>query len=149
MSGTFSMNGGSDNLKLSARCGLSPKARQIRLTADWDMPVAAAIERVDQWVAPSERSFQGLHNHNFDVVVGDRSRCPRARLVMEALQTVLSEARPPLGHRVTAEAKPACDLGITSSARTSQHDPATPSQRPGSLDGAPIVPACRARCRSR
>jgi hypothetical protein len=27
------------------------KARQIRLTADWDMPVAFAIERVDQWVA--------------------------------------------------------------------------------------------------
>jgi len=30
---------------------LSPNARQIRLTAVWLMPVAAAIERVDQCVA--------------------------------------------------------------------------------------------------
>jgi len=28
--------------------GLRPKARQIRLIADWDMPVVLAIERVDQ-----------------------------------------------------------------------------------------------------
>jgi hypothetical protein len=30
---------------------LSPNARQIRLTADWLIPVATAIERVDQCVA--------------------------------------------------------------------------------------------------
>jgi hypothetical protein len=48
------MNWGSgDSLKLSTRWGLSPKLRQIRLTALWDMPAALAIERVDQWVASS------------------------------------------------------------------------------------------------
>jgi hypothetical protein len=41
----------SDNLTDSRRCGLSPAVRQIRLIADCDMPVAAAIERVDQRVA--------------------------------------------------------------------------------------------------
>ena len=52
MSRTLSMNSGSgDSLKVSVRCGLSPNARQIRLIADWDMPVAAAIDRVDQCVA--------------------------------------------------------------------------------------------------
>ena len=30
---------------------MSPKRRQIRLTADWDIPDVLAIERVDQWVA--------------------------------------------------------------------------------------------------
>jgi hypothetical protein len=49
MSRTLSTNSGSDDsLKVSVRCGLSPNARQIRLTADWLIPVAAAIERVDQ-----------------------------------------------------------------------------------------------------
>ncbi len=52
MSRTLSMNCGSgESLKLSVKCGLSPKARQIRLIADWDMPVAFASERVDQCVA--------------------------------------------------------------------------------------------------
>src|ERR1700722_12421748 len=52
---------------------------------------------------------------------------------MKALQTVLSEARPPLGHRVAVDAEPACHLGITSSARTSQHDPATHGKCLGAL----------------
>ena len=54
MSRTFSMKSGSGlSLKESTRWGFSPKARQIRETADWLMPVALAIERVDQCVASS------------------------------------------------------------------------------------------------
>jgi hypothetical protein len=49
MSRTFSMNCGSgESLNVSVWCGFRPKARQIRLIALWLMPVAAAIERVDQ-----------------------------------------------------------------------------------------------------
>jgi hypothetical protein len=52
MSRTFSMNCGSvESLKVSTRCGLSAKARQIRLMADCDMPRWRARLRVDQWVA--------------------------------------------------------------------------------------------------
>ena len=48
------MNCGSvDSFQVSTTCGLSPNARQIRETADWDMPVAAAIDRVDQCVSSS------------------------------------------------------------------------------------------------
>jgi len=48
MSRTFSTKSGSgESLKVSTRCGFSPNARQIRLTADWLIPVAWAIERVD------------------------------------------------------------------------------------------------------
>ena len=36
------------SLKVSTRWGFRPKARQIRETADWLIPVALAIERVDQ-----------------------------------------------------------------------------------------------------
>jgi len=31
--------------------GWSPNARQIRLIDVWDIPVALALDRVDQWVA--------------------------------------------------------------------------------------------------
>ena len=39
------------SLNVSARCGWSPNARQIRCTADCVSPTSAAIERVDQCVA--------------------------------------------------------------------------------------------------
>ncbi|AIR98087.1 hypothetical protein SGLAU_10400 [Streptomyces glaucescens] len=46
------MNSGSvDSLNVCDRCGASANARQIREIADCDMPVAAAIDLVDQWVA--------------------------------------------------------------------------------------------------
>jgi hypothetical protein len=52
MSLTLSMNCGSgDSLNASVWCGFSPNAHQILLTADWLIPVAAAIDRVDQCVA--------------------------------------------------------------------------------------------------
>jgi class 3 adenylate cyclase len=40
-----------ESLNVSLNCGFNPNARQIRLTADCDIPVALAIERVDQCVA--------------------------------------------------------------------------------------------------
>jgi hypothetical protein len=46
------MNWGSaDSFQVWTRCGLSPNARQIREIAVWLIPVARAMERVDQWVA--------------------------------------------------------------------------------------------------
>lgn len=43
------MNIGSvDSFHVSTRCGLRPKALQIREIAVWDILVAAAIDRVDQ-----------------------------------------------------------------------------------------------------
>jgi hypothetical protein len=43
------MNCGSvDSFQVSTKWGLSPDARQIRLIAVCDRPVASAIDRVDQ-----------------------------------------------------------------------------------------------------
>ena len=54
MSRTLSTNSGSvDNLKVSARCGCRPKARQMRCTLEVEMPLLRAIARELQWVAPS------------------------------------------------------------------------------------------------
>jgi len=41
-------------------CGLRPKARQIRETADWDMPADRAIDRVDQCVSPPAGSCSSV-----------------------------------------------------------------------------------------
>ena len=52
MSRTFSTKSGSgESLKVSRRWGLNPKACQIRFTFERLIPVAAAMERIDQWVA--------------------------------------------------------------------------------------------------
>ena len=52
MSCTLSTNSGSvESLNVSLRCGCRPKAAQIRRMVVCDRPVAAAIERIDQWVA--------------------------------------------------------------------------------------------------
>src|SRR4029450_9442678 len=49
---TLSTNIGSvDSFQVWIACGLSPNARQIRDTALCDMPVDAAIDRVDQCVS--------------------------------------------------------------------------------------------------
>jgi hypothetical protein len=44
------------SLKVSVRCGCSPKACQMRTTAVCDKPLASAIRRLLQCVAPSGRS---------------------------------------------------------------------------------------------
>ncbi len=49
-----------DSLKLSARQGCNSNARQIRTMADWDIPVALAMERDDQWVASTGLSSRVL-----------------------------------------------------------------------------------------
>ena len=57
------MNCGSgESLNASVRCGFSPNARQMRLTAVWLIPVAAAIDRVDQWVAFAGLLLERLHD---------------------------------------------------------------------------------------
>ena len=53
MSRTFSINSGSfDSLNVSLRCGWSPNARQICCTVVRPRPLALALPRLLQWVAP-------------------------------------------------------------------------------------------------
>jgi hypothetical protein len=84
MSRTFSMNNGSvDNLKVSSIHGLSPNAFQIRDTVGWDIPVALAIERVDQCVASAGLDVNVLSTTastwSSVTVRGTPERCSSAR----------------------------------------------------------------------
>jgi hypothetical protein len=85
---TLSMNCGSaDNFHVCTRWGLSPKARQIREIAAWLIPVAAAIDRVDQCVSsPGPRFFQRLGDDQLDLLIGDLPRHGGPRVITQALQ---------------------------------------------------------------
>lgn len=55
---TLSTNSRSlDSLKVSVRCGCKPNAFHIRRTVVCDWPAAAAIERIDQWVASAGKGY--------------------------------------------------------------------------------------------
>jgi hypothetical protein len=64
-------------------CGrLSPKVFQIRPMVDLDNPVSAAIEARDHCVASlGAGPFQRGHHQRLDLLVGNRERSARARLV--------------------------------------------------------------------
>jgi hypothetical protein len=71
----------------------------MRLIADWLIPVAAAIERVDQ-----RASFDGLlerlDDQPLDVRIVDRPRFARSRLIVKAVDASTDEPTAPLTHRV-------------------------------------------------
>src|SRR5215207_9907700 len=120
MSRTLSMNCGSgESLNASVWCGLSANARQIRLTADWLIPVAAAIDRVDQCVA-----LAGCSSSVFTIT---RSTC--SSLIVQTVDPAPSKPAPPLTHRVVVTAQIGRDLAARPSLRGRQHDPTAKRQR--------------------
>ena len=99
------------SLNARRRCGLSPNARQIRLTADWLIPVAAAIDRVDQCVAPagcsssvftitrstsSSRIVRGLPGRGSSCKPSKRRRANRPRHLLTVLWLQPNSAGDPL-----------------------------------------------------
>src|SRR3990172_1344481 len=124
------MNCGSgESLNASVRCGLSPKARQMRLTAVWLIPVAAAIERVDQCVA-----LAGCSSSVFTITRSMSSsrierRLARPRLVMQPVQTTLGEPSPPPADRRGIAAQLRRDLPARPTLRRRQDNPAAERER--------------------
>ena len=82
---TLSMNCGSvDSLKVSTRCGLSPKARQIRLMAVWDIP---------PWPGPATgRPVGRIRGRRSRVVTSTCSTC--SSVIVRAAPGRGSSARP-------------------------------------------------------
>src|SRR4029077_9449086 len=88
MSRILSTNSGfCDNLKVSARCGCRPKARQMRPTLEVEMPLCRAMLRVLHCVAPGWLALQRLHNDALDLGVVDLARDARPRLVEQPVET--------------------------------------------------------------
>ncbi len=134
MSRTLSTKSGSGlSLKVLTRWGLSPKARQIRLTALWLMPVALAIDRVEPMGGVERGLFECLDDHRFDVVVRDGAWGARARLVVETVQAIGEEPTTPLAHRVRIEAELLRDLDDMAALGAGKDDPTPQRQRLGAL----------------
>ena len=121
---TLSTNCGSvDSLNVSWRCGLSPNARQIREIADWLIPVAAAIDRVDQCVASTGLDSRVLHDHLLDCLIGHRARRTGTRLVGQPLKPVLHKPGPPLADGDLVDPQQLGDRGVGVTLGAGQHDP--------------------------
>jgi len=93
-----------DSLNVCDRCGARANARQIRETVDCDMPVAAAMDLVDQWVA-----FFGTSS---SVLTMTRSTYASMiflgappRLVGQAVRAPLQKAPPPGADHVRSDTR--------------------------------------------
>src|SRR3954468_1856237 len=75
------------------------------------------------------RGLQRLDDYLIDLLVRDRARSPRPRLIEQAIQTLLGEAVAPLGHHRTTDPKPLGDLCVLDPVGGRQHDPRALRQR--------------------
>ena len=130
MSRTLSMNNGSgDSLKLSTKCGFRPNARQIRLTADWVIPVEVASERVDQCVALAGVSSSVL------TITRSTSSSPIDRGAPGRGSSCSPSRRRSMNRRrhfptvVRSTSRPSRDFDVGAALRACQHDPTSQRQR--------------------
>lgn len=132
-------NGSVESLKVCERCGARANARQILETVDCDMPVAAAMERVDQCVA-----FFGVSSSVLTI-----TRSTSASVIFRGTPGLGSSHRPskpfsrkappPGADRVRSDPQTTGHLHDRVTVRALQHDPRPLSQR---LRGcAPTHPA--------
>ena len=73
--------------------------------------------------------LERLHDHPLDVVVADRARLARPRLVMQPVEAPPRKPAPPPADRRAGTAQLGCDLPARPPLRRRQHDPATKRQR--------------------
>ena len=73
--------------------------------------------------------LERLDDHPLDVVVADRARLSRPRLVMQAVEAAPREPAPPLANRRTRTAQLGPDLRARAPLRRRQHDPAAKCER--------------------
>src|SRR5215204_1585014 len=73
--------------------------------------------------------LQGLDDHSLDVVVADRARGTRTRVVMEPVEAAFDEPSTPLADRRPMHTETRRDLDIAAALRAGQHDAAPQRQR--------------------
>jgi hypothetical protein len=130
MSRAFSTNCGSgESLNDSVRCDFGPHARQTRLTVDWLIPVALAIDRVDRRVAcagVSSSAFTITRSTCSSVTVcGTPGAARRSTPPADAPRTAAAICRPSAGRVQTVS-----QLEVRHALRTRQHDPPPQRKRP-------------------
>jgi hypothetical protein len=75
------------------------------------------------------RLLQRLDDHPLDLLIADRARFARTRLIVQPIQPLASESPAPLADRVFAAAQPRRDLDTRLTLSRRQHDPATQRER--------------------
>ena len=109
MSRTLSTKCGSlESLNVSERCGCKPKAPQMRQIVVCERPLSSAIERNDQWVGVRRRRAERPLDNLGHLIVRERSRPSRPRLIRQPLDALLQEAAAPLADRVLVHAEFGC-----------------------------------------
>ena len=73
--------------------------------------------------------LERLHDHPLHLLVADRARLPRPRLVVQAVEAAPGEPAPPLPDRVVVTAELGRDLLACPALRGRQHDPAAKRER--------------------
>src|SRR5215213_5911320 len=123
MSRTFATKSGSaDSLKVSARWGCRPKARQMRCTVEVDNPLALAMPRTPVRCTVRQ-ALQGPDDHRLDAGVVHLARRTRARLVPQTLLPIGQEASAPLAHRRRIDVELRSDLLVGGPITGQKHDP--------------------------
>src|SRR6516164_4682363 len=124
MSRTLSTNRGSvDSLRVSRRCGCSPKARQMRPTLEVEMPLVPRHAAGAPVRGSGRPALQRLHDDILDLGVVDRARRARPRFVEQPVEAALDKAPAPLADGLHPHPL-ACRNRLVAQPRgTTQHDP--------------------------
>ena len=116
-------------LKVSTRWGLSPNAFQIRPTVDFDNPDSLAIDARDQCVASAGWRSRVATTTCLDLLVVDRARSTRTRLVGQPVESTLQQTVAATCTPSAATPQLGGDLLVGFTCRTTQHDPTPLRQR--------------------
>jgi len=73
--------------------------------------------------------FERFDDHPLDLVIADRARPARTRLVVQPVEAALGEAAAPTAHGRAVAPKPGRDLLARLPVRSRQHNPAAQRQR--------------------
>src|SRR5579885_1674428 len=118
--------------KVSTGWGGRPKARQMREIADGDLPVALAMNRVDQWVASPGTSYRVVtitcSTRSSVIVRGHLGGAHRSASPGPWRRTV-----PPPGDRGPTQPQLLGDRGVALALRAGEHGPGARRQRLGGL----------------
>ena len=128
--------------------GFEPEGPPDPATADWLIPVALAIDRVDQCVASAGVSSRVLTMTLSTSSSLDRARRPGARLVVQTLEALGDEASAATWSRSASSRRVGRHLGVVSPSAHGQHDATPQRQRLRALrPSSPTFERVRARRR--
>jgi hypothetical protein len=91
----------------------------------------------------ARRRLQRLDDHLLDLVVADRPRPTRTRLVEQPVESALGKARPPRHRHVARDPESLSDLGVLEALGREQHDPRALRERLRARSAAcGLLPGC-------